>query len=236
MKSRSGAGAFTLTELLVTIGLIGVLASLLLPACGRAKEKARSTQCTNNLRQWGFACRQYADDNKDFLPRRGQGVKPLQQIDRPEDWFNSLPPYLNLWSYQRLFTNNQRLQAGAHSPFVCPTAKDPGSNHFLPYGMNMNLCPWGDSGLTEATKFSSVIQPVRVVSLTDSPGPYSATFPSKNPYTPVPRHNGRLNILFLAGNVQTVAGTYVGCGVGDPRREDVRWLTGTDSDANVGKY
>ena len=95
-----------------------------------------------HLRQWGFAYRQYADDNKDFLPRRGQGVKPLQQIDRPEDWFNALPPYLNQWSYQRLFTNNQRLQAGAHSPFICPAASILAAT-ICHNGMNMNLCPWG---------------------------------------------------------------------------------------------
>jgi prepilin-type N-terminal cleavage/methylation domain-containing protein len=236
MKQASSIPAFTLVELLVTIALIAVLASLLLPVSNRAKDRARSTQCVNNLRQWGFAYHQYADDNKDFLPRRGQGVKPLDQIDRPEDWFNALPPYLNLWSYQRLFTNGLRLHAGAQSPFVCPAATDPGSNHFLPYGMNMNLCPWGDSGLAQATKLSSVVQPVRVVSLADGPGPYSATYPSKNPYTPVPRHNSGLNILFLMGNVQSFAGSYVGCGIGDPGREDVHWLTGTDSDASVGKY
>ena len=72
--------------------------------------------------------------------------------------------------------------------------------------------------------------------MADSPGPYCATFPSKNPYSPDPRHNRRVNILFLAGGVQSLAGDYIGCGVGDPRRDDVRWLTGTDSDDSIGKY
>jgi prepilin-type N-terminal cleavage/methylation domain-containing protein len=227
---------FTLIELLVVVAIIAVLAALLLPALSRAKSKARSAQCVNNLRQWGLAYRQYADDNKDYLPRRGQGVKPLDQIDRPEDWFNALPPYLSLASYQQVFTNSQKLKAGAQSPFVCPAATDPGSNHFLPYAMNMNLCPWGNSGNSEATKFAEVVCPVQVVALADAPGPYSATFPSKNPYSPIARHSERLNILFLAGNVQSFAGVYVGCGAGDPRRDDVRWLTGTDSDASAGKY
>lgn len=70
-----------------------MLASLLLPALSGAKDKARNAQCANNLRQWGLAYRQYADDNDYYLPRRGQGVQPLVQIDRPEDWFNALPPY-----------------------------------------------------------------------------------------------------------------------------------------------
>ena len=236
MKLRNYCAAFSLVELLVTIALISLLAGVLLPASSRAKQKARSTQCTNNLRQWGFAYLQYVDDDKDFLPRRGQGVKPLEQIDRPEDWFNALPPYFNVWSYQRLFTNGQRLRAGMASPFVCPAATDPGSNHFLPYAMNMNLSPWGDSGLAEPTRLSSVIQPEHVACLADASGPYSATFPSKNPYSPVPRHNSRLNILLLMGSVQSFAGNYAGCSVGDPRHEDLRWLTGTASDASAGKY
>jgi prepilin-type N-terminal cleavage/methylation domain-containing protein len=236
MTARRSEFAFSLVELLVVITIIALLASLLLPALSRAKDKAQAVQCINNLRQWGLAYRQYADDNHDDLPRRGQGVQPLVQIDRPEDWFNALPPYLKLPSYQQLFTNGQRLAAGEHSAFVCPVATDPGSNHFLPYAMNMNLCPWGNSGTTDPTKFDDVVEPVHVVTLTDGPGPYSATYPSKNPYTPIPRHSVRLNILFLIGNVQSFAGTYVGCSVGDPRHDDVRWLTGTDSDSGAMKY
>jgi prepilin-type N-terminal cleavage/methylation domain-containing protein len=234
-RTRSPDG-FTLLELLVVLAIIAILASLILPALSRAKSKARSAECAGNLRQWGLAYRQYADDNGDYLPRRGQGVKPLDQIDRPEDWFNALPPYLKLPSYQQSFTNNQRLQAGSHSAFICPVAPDPGSNHFLPYAMNMNLCPWGNSGNSEATKFGDVLRPVQVVTLADASGPYSATYPSKNPYSPVPRHNNRVNILFLTGNAQSFPGDYVGCGIGDPGRDDVRWLTGTDSDAGAGKY
>ncbi len=236
MRAARSTSAFTLVELLVVIAIIAILASLLLPSLARAKNKARSTQCASNLRQWGFTYRQYADDNKDCLPRRGQGVKPLDQIDRPEDWFNALPPYLSLPSYQQLFTNTQRLKPGTQSVFVCPAATDPGSNHFLPYAMNMNLCPWGDSGGSEPTKFGDVARPAQVVALADAPGPYSAVYPSRNPYSPIPRHTNRLNILFLTGQVQSFAGDYVGCGVGDPAREDVRWLTGTSSDAGSGKY
>lgn len=228
--------AFTLVELLVVIAILAVVASLLFPALSRARDRARSTRCVGNLRQWGLAYRQYADDNKDYLPRRGQGVKPLEQIDRPEDWFNALPPYFGSLPYQKLFSNDQKFKSRSNSVFVCPVATDPGSNHFLPYGMNMNLCPWGNSGNSAGTKFGDVARPAQVVALTDAPGPYSATYPSDRPYSPVARHSRRLNLLFLTGQVQSFSGTYVGCGVGEPGREDVRWLTGTDSDASAGKY
>jgi len=94
MKRQRSRFAFTLLELLAVIAIIAVLGGLFLPAVSRAKAKPRAAQCRSNLRHWGLAYRQYADDNRDYLPRRGQGVKVLQQIDRPEDWFNALPPYL----------------------------------------------------------------------------------------------------------------------------------------------
>jgi len=231
-KPRASA-AFTLIELLVVIAIIAILAALLLPALSRAQGKARATQCVSNLRQWGLAYRQYADDHTDFLPRRGQGVQPLAQIDRPEDWFNALPPYFNLQPYQQFFAAHQKLKARSSSVFVCPAANDPGSNHFLPYGMNMNLCPWN---LSQQTKFTEVALPSQVVAMADAPGPYASTFPSKKAYSVLARHSRRVTILFLAGQVNTFAGDYVGCGVGDANRADVRWLTGTDSDNSAENY
>lgn len=239
MKSNSPSAqrvsrhAFSLVELLVTIAIISILAALLLPALSSGKTRALQVQCSNNLRQWGLAYRMYADDNNDFLPRRGQGVQVLAEIDRPEDWFNALPFYFGLSSFQSMVTNNVRPAAHSKSIFICPSAEDPGATYFLPYGMNMNLCPWI---LPLQTKFAEVSQPDSVVAMADSPGPYASTFPSSKPYGIVARHAARVNFLFLAGQVQSFAGSHVGCGIGDPRLADVRWLTGTASDASAHNY
>jgi prepilin-type N-terminal cleavage/methylation domain-containing protein/prepilin-type processing-associated H-X9-DG protein len=66
------SAAFTLIEVLAVIALIAILASLLLPAMARAREKGRQTLCASNLRQLGLAAQMYWDDHDGrAFPYRG---------------------------------------------------------------------------------------------------------------------------------------------------------------------
>src|SRR5512146_775255 len=68
---RTTATAFTLVELLVVIGIIGLLLAILLPVLGKARAAARTVACAANLRSIGQAMVMYAAENRGAIPGSG---------------------------------------------------------------------------------------------------------------------------------------------------------------------
>lgn len=87
--------AFTLIELLVVIAIIGILAALLLPTLGKAKDKAASAQCTSNLHQIYVAMTEYADDNNDLYPVSGATIywNAVDSYTKLPSWMQQIFPY-----------------------------------------------------------------------------------------------------------------------------------------------
>ena len=82
MRERNPA--FTLVELLVVVAVIGILASLLLPALLRARETARKAQCTSNLGQFGLGLTTFSD--RDPQGRLCTGAFDIQRDGCPDTW------------------------------------------------------------------------------------------------------------------------------------------------------
>ena len=74
MIKKRGSAGFTLIELLVVIAIIGILAGILLPVLGKAKESARQVQCASNLKQIGLAISMFASDHGGNFPTGGSSV------------------------------------------------------------------------------------------------------------------------------------------------------------------
>ena len=132
---------FTLIELLVVIAIIAILAAMLLPALSAARERARSSTCTSNLKQIALANSLYMNDNKEYIVPR--------QVEGAVRWIQLLY-VLSTGETQRYSVNDDiSVQKQRFKAFICPSENNvwfdrPGQTvvqgYAFNYGINSAIC------------------------------------------------------------------------------------------------
>jgi prepilin-type N-terminal cleavage/methylation domain-containing protein/prepilin-type processing-associated H-X9-DG protein len=146
MKDMDPKRAFTLTELLVVIAVIAILAALLLPVLSKSKGSAQATACNSNIKQLALAWFLYASENGDLLVNNYG--KP-QTISTSNTWANNVED----WNNSDGNTNLADLTQTLFSPYAnrsvgiykCPSDRAPAANGPRIRSVSMNSLV-GDPG------------------------------------------------------------------------------------------
>jgi len=208
-STHSRAAGFTLTELLVAVAIIGILATLIFSAVRSSNEKAQQIQCAGNLRTISQAFVLFAADNHGEYPRAAT----------PDDngnpnwtyeggfWFNALGPYLGGHGFQQALVT-----PGPHPqdiPFACPAV--PPDQHGwggagIDVAINGYMLP-SSAHTTPRVRVANVQNPASTFLVADSTA-WQVTIPAGSGSPPIPafdfRHGGAANVLFFDGHVGRV--------------------------------
>jgi prepilin-type N-terminal cleavage/methylation domain-containing protein/prepilin-type processing-associated H-X9-DG protein len=201
--------AFTLIELLVVIAIIGILAALLLPTLGKAKDKAASAQCCSNLHQIFVAMTQYADDNNEMYPESGGDIH-WNQVDTTtglSSWMQQIFPYTRsqvIYHCPLDRVSNYSYFNGARAAYAVNNAFSSVDRRLLQYPSAYVLS--GDTGAGGGTDGGSHFDPLDADKDDYTQNCVGGPTPGGDLWMAWQRHDGGQNLLFADGHVQWYTG------------------------------
>jgi prepilin-type N-terminal cleavage/methylation domain-containing protein/prepilin-type processing-associated H-X9-DG protein len=124
-RTTSKRTGFTLIELLVVIAIIAILASILFPVFGRARENARRSSCQSNLKQIGLGVAQYTQDYDEKMPVAAWSPAANQQVS----WKDAIQPYIKSKQLFACPSNTINTRGTYQSVGTIPASYSPNSTH-----------------------------------------------------------------------------------------------------------